>query len=332
MQKLGLAQVVSDFREDVKHEARCDAAQHHVLHAAKAEEAQAEGGRHQHHCDEQGGSRQKLLVLQPVTGCGEARALGLFDEERQIPERYRVRSGKAFAHLLDREIGGEHVFRRDDRRLIQRVSLHALQAPESAGQGRSLRFDALAEMVLVVIDEDGDAAELHALVAAGHRVDDRLAGCVFLADPETASGALQAGLLRAADIFDLEALRLFLQVCGAGIVGRGREHAEHESDEEGRGDELPGRYASRARDDEFQAARQVQVAHHRADEHRERHQDFHQLRDAGQRNRRADERRRVRRIAAAPDQLDIVDERHQAEAADENREQCAEEAPTEIAR
>ena len=69
-----------------------------------------------------------------------------------------------------------------------------------------------------------------------------------------------------------------------------------------RRDELPGRHAGRARDHQFEPARQIQVAGHGADQHAERHDALGELRHAEERDLRHQERRNVRdvgRCAAA---------------------------------
>ena len=54
-------------------------------------------------------------------------------------------------------------------------------------------------------------------------------------------------------------------------------------------DELPGRHAGGARDHEFEAARQREIAGHRADQHAERHEALEHQRQAEEGNLRTAE-------------------------------------------
>jgi hypothetical protein len=101
--------------------------------------------------------------------------------------------------------------------------------------------------------------------------------------------------------------------------------------DDGRRHELPGRHAGRTGDDELIAARERQIAGHRADQHREWKQPLHQLRHAEKRRLGNHPGGQIRHVGRAPHHLDIVDQHDEQENAEEYRHHGAEEAHAEVA-
>ena len=118
---------------------------------------------------------------------------------------------------------------------------------------------------------------------------------------------------------------------GERIVNRGRDDAEQERSDHRRRDELPGGHAGRSRDDQFEPARQREIARHRADQHGKRHNALGELGDAKQGNFRKNERGCFRPIRAAAQQLDIVDHAGERDHAEERADDRLEKTKSEIA-
>src|SRR5262249_2095055 len=206
-----------------------------------------------------------------------------------------------------------------------------LQPPVSGMELRALGLDSPLETVEIVELENGHAGKLNALLAAGLSVDDGLLAVLgALAYPETAAEVVEAA--RPTEQLGLESGRMLAQRRRQRIIEPGRDDALQQPDDDRRPDELPGRDSGRARDNQFEAARQVEVAHHAGGHHRERQHTFGQMRDAIQRNLRDEEGRDILHVRRAPHHLDEIDHRDDHQHARKNDQDGAEEAPAEIAR
>ena len=151
-----------------------------------------------------------------------------------------------------------------------------------------------------------------------------------LAQPEAGAGGSERGI--AAEQLRFEPRRLLAQRCRDRIVERRHGGADHERNHERRRDELPGRDAGRPRHDELQAARQIQIAEHRRDEHGEGHDP---LGDEGypiERDLGDEECREILDVSGAAEHLDEIDHRDQRECPCEHGEDRGQEAQSEISR
>src|SRR5271169_1262088 len=108
-------------------------------------------------------------------------------------------------------------------------------------------------MALIVEGEDRHAVEVDALVAARLGVDDGLALAAALAGPEWPAAPQCARFVAEQNGF--VTLRLFLHDRRKRIVDGGGENAEQEGHDRRRRNELPGRYAGRTGDHQFQPPR-----------------------------------------------------------------------------
>src|SRR5207247_9214090 len=78
-----------------------------LLHTPETEKPQTDRGSQKHHSREIERLRQKLIVLQSVTGGSQTCAFGVVDVRPQLPERHGLWRGEAFAHLYWRQRGLE---------------------------------------------------------------------------------------------------------------------------------------------------------------------------------------------------------------------------------
>ena len=122
-----MSSVIFDRHE--KQESRGNAAQDHLLHAAETEEAQAHRGGEHDHGGKKKRSRQQLLILQAVAGGDKTSPIGQLDIGRELPKRHGLRCGEAFAHLLERQVGGEPVGLLERRRPAAYVDPRVLEPP-----------------------------------------------------------------------------------------------------------------------------------------------------------------------------------------------------------
>ena len=189
---------------------------------------------------------------------------------RQLPERHGFRGREGFLDLGAGQVGLQIVDVVVRRQRLAGVDARVLQPPIAVVQRRALGFDAAEKAVGIVEREDGHVGELGALLAAGRGVDDRLAVLAALAQPEAAVGRAQdcgcrrSGSPPAAPIVRAERRR-------HRIVDRRHDDADEQRDHDRRRTncqaDMPAERAttSSSRRDRFE------IADHRADQHRERH-------------------------------------------------------------
>ena len=196
---------------------------------------------------------------------------------------------------------------------------------------RALCLDPLLELAVAVERVNADAAESSALLAARFGVDDGRAVGAALTHPEAAGVFPHRRGGKLARHLGFEPLGALVHHRGQRIVDRGGDGAEQKRRDHRGCDELPGGNAGRARNDQFEPARQRQIAGHRADQHRERHDALGKLRHAEHGNFRQHQRGGFRPVRAAAQQLDIVDHRGERDHAEERADDGFEKAKSEIA-
>src|SRR5581483_9868617 len=101
-----------------------------------------------------------------------------------------------------------------------------LELPESGQQAGAAGLDPFPELPAIGKGENGDAAELGALVAARRGIDDGLSIAAALTHPEAAGVREHAARRRRAENLRFEPLRMLLEDRGNRIVNRCRQHAE----------------------------------------------------------------------------------------------------------
>jgi hypothetical protein len=98
---------------------------------------------------------------------------------------------------------------------------------------------------------------------------------------------------------------------GDRIVDQRGKYPEQERDNDGGGNEFPGRDTCRPRHHKLVAPRQSQIAGHRTNQHAERHDAFGNDRHAEERQFENGQRGRVRIAGRTTHQLDGIEQRHE---------------------
>src|SRR5262249_31107351 len=150
------------FRQDVEQKARADSAQDDLLHAAEAEETQTDRRRQKHHGREIEGLCQQLIILQSITGGGQARAFGVVDIRPQCPEGDGLGVSKAFSNLRRRKASLKQKTLAIRRRGSRGVKSGVFEPPVSRLEGCAFRLDAVTEVTGSVEAENADAAQFDA--------------------------------------------------------------------------------------------------------------------------------------------------------------------------
>src|SRR5215212_12265124 len=254
------------------------------------------------------------MVLQTVACGREARAFGRADIAGKLPKRHGFGGGETVANLSRSEGGRQVIIVLVNRRFIQGVPTYRFEGPAAFFEGGFASFDSLLELQIGIEPEYGQPRQPDTLLLAARRIDDRLAVAVDLVEPE-AGRILDAAAGRRAEQFGLHPLGEFAQVRRHRIVGNGGHDAENDRTCQRRRDELPGGYAGRPCDHQFEPPRQCEIAGHRADQDAERHQLFEQLRHPVQRRLGHGNRGYRYQPGGLADHFDVVDQHEQHENA-----------------